>query len=226
MNNFNLEMNIGDSITEHPGLAPTYMKYHVDFCCGGHRTIEEAIKDAKADVEIVFKALNERLLEIESEGASTQKLSELTNAQIIDRILENHHKYLREELPVISELLFKLIDVHGDKHPELFEVHALFGALKLELEAHLVKEERQLFPQIELGNIESVKTVIKSLEDEHDAAGDAIHKLAEITDHYALPEDACYTYKLTYSKLEQLESDMYQHVHTENNVLFRRFNDL
>lgn len=223
MKNFDLMMNIGDSITEHPGLAPTYMKYHIDFCCGGHKSIKEAIQDANADETVVYQALLNRLDEIEASGESTQKLSELTNEALIDRIIENHHKYLRDELPVISALLFKLIDVHGQNHPELFDVHSLFGALKLELESHLVKEERELFPQIKTGDLSTVKNVIDALEHEHDAAGDAIHKLAEITNHYTLPEDACYTYKLTYSKLEQLESDMYQHVHTENNVLFRRF---
>ncbi len=223
MNNLNLNTNIGDSITEHPGLAPTYMKHHIDFCCGGHRTIKQAIQEAGADETLVFDALIERLKVIEASGASTEKLSALSNQALITRIIENHHRYLREELPVISELLFKLIDVHGEKHSELFQVHALFGQLKLELEAHLIKEERQLFPHIEAENVEAARTVIESLETEHDAAGDVIHKLAEITDHYLLPEDACYTYKLTYSKLEQLESDMYQHVHTENNVLFRRF---
>lgn len=58
--------------------------------------------------------------------------------------------------------------------------------------------------------------------DEHDAAGDLIKEIKEITDHYKLPKDACKSYELLYNKLQKLELDIYHHVHLENNILFQK----
>lgn len=49
-----------------------------------------------------------------------------------------------------------------------------------------------------------------------------LKEMREITENYRLPEDACRTYTLTYQKLEEMESDLFQHIHLENNVLFPR----
>jgi regulator of cell morphogenesis and NO signaling len=84
----------------------------------------------------------------------------------------------------------KVLMVHGENHAELFEIHKLFGELKTDLESHLVKEEVVLFPKLKENNPNS-KLLIIELEDEHDVAGDALHRLTELTDHFTLPEDAC-----------------------------------
>ena len=63
---------------------------------------------------------------------------------------------------------------------------------------------------------------ILELEDEHDTAGDIIKELRELTDDYQLPEDACNSFKLTYQLLQDLEADLFQHIHLENNILFAR----
>ncbi len=151
-------------------------------------------------------------------------VSELNNEALIDRIMTIHHAYLRKELPVISELLFKVLNVHGEGHPELYEVHKIFGLLKMELEAHLVKEEVKLFPKI-IAEDSDVKALIRELEAEHDGAGEALHNLTDLTDHFTLPKNACTTYVLVYEKLKALVADMYMHVHSENNILFKRITE-
>lgn len=219
----NLSMSIGDSVTNYPALAGVYMEYGIDYCCGGDREISEAIKDSVASSEEVINSLNDKLIVIEKSGESELQLSELTNSQLIDNIVEKHHAYLREVLPELSIYLFKLIEVHGQSHSELFKVHNLMGTLRTELEEHLVKEERQLFPLIHEGRYKEAVLLIETLEKEHDVAGDILKQLTSVTDHFKLPEDACNTYKLTYKLLQQLQLDMYQHVHKENSVLFKRF---
>lgn len=223
MKTIDMNMAIGDSVTECPGLTGVYMAYGVDFCCGGDRSIEEALKDSDTGSEIIMEALNNRLAKLESEGESTQKLSGLSNTQLVDNIIDTHHRYLRQVLPDLGMKLFKLIEVHGDNHPELFDIHQMVGHLRIELEAHLVKEEKQLFPLIVKGEAAGVVKLIKELEEEHDAAGDILKKLTVVTDHFKLPQDACRTYQVTFNQLQQLQEDMYQHVHKENNVLFKRF---
>ena len=222
----NLEnKSIGEVVTHHPELVKVFMDYGVDFCCGGDRLVMEAVERDTDDVEGLIVSADKAIESAKAfaiEG-SKKTLAEFTTEQLIDLILQTHHKYLRETLPKLSDLLFKLLEVHGENHPELFEIHQVFGGLKTELESHLIKEEKQLFPELIKGGA-NCKALIETLEAEHDVAGDALHTLTDLTDHFSLPEDACTTYGITYRMLKELVADMYMHVHTENNVLFKRFN--
>ena len=223
MDRIDLKMTIGDSVIQYPALSGVYMNYGVDYCCGGDRSIEEAISDSKVKREEVVGALEAKLASVVEMGESTIKLNELNNNQLIDNIINKHHAYLRKILPELGINLFKLIEVHGGNHPELFEIHHLVGLLRVELEQHLVKEEKKLFPLIRVNSVERVRELINELEDEHDAAGEILKKLTVVTDHFSLPEDACTTYAITYKMLQELQTDMYEHVHKENSVLFKRF---
>lgn len=223
MNRLDMTMTIGESVIEYPALSGVFMTYGVDYCCGGDRSIEEAIRDSKAERNEVVEALEIKLTSLVESGETTVKLNELTNDQLIDNIINKHHTYLRKTLQELGSNLFKLIEVHGGTHPELFEVHHIVGLLRIDLEQHLIKEEKQLFPLIRANSIEGVRKVIEELESEHDVAGDILKKLTVVTDHFTLPEDACATFTLTYNMLQQLQTDMYEHVHKENSVLFKRF---
>ncbi|VDN48237.1 Iron-sulfur cluster repair di-iron protein [Petrocella atlantisensis] len=224
MQKLNIEQTIGESVTLHPELVKVYMDYGVDFCCGGDRTVKEAIERDTHDMETLLLEADEAIENASkfTVDASSMKLTDFSTRQLIDRIIKEHHTYLKAELPIISELMFKILMVHGERHPELFEIHKLFGGLKTELEGHLVKEEVQLFPRL-ISNDPNCKALIEELEAEHDVAGDALHELTDLTNHFKLPEDACTTYHMVYEKLKALVADMYMHVHTENNVLFKRF---
>ncbi len=224
MKKLDMNLTIGESVTMYPELVKVFMDYNVDFCCGGDRTIKEAIEKDTDDIENLIMDAEKAMDEAEQFEVDSQKmkLSDFTTEQLIDRIITQHHSYLKKELPAISELIFKILMVHGDNHPELFTLHEVFGGLKTELEGHLVKEEVQLFPKLRKG-ASDVKTLIEDLENEHDGAGDALHRITDLTNHFTVPADGCTTYQLVYEKLKTLVADMYMHVHTENNILFKRF---
>ncbi len=216
--------SIGEVVTLHPELVKVFMDFGVDFCCGGDRNVIEAIEKDTDEREALIgeaeKAIEAAsLFEVDGEKVT---LDTLTTEQLITRIINNHHKFLRMTLPRLSDLMFKILDVHGDRHPELFEIHKIFGGLKTELEGHMIKEERQLFPKLLEGS-SNLRSLIEELEDEHDVAGDALHELTDLTNHFTVPSDACSTYGATYGMRKDLVVDMYMHVHTENNVLFKRF---
>lgn len=116
--------------------------------------------------------------------------------------------------------------------PSLKEVHKLFHNLKMELEQHLIKEEEIEFPlmkedekQENFPGREKILQVIQELKAEHDAAGELLRQLRKVTNDYELPGDACHSYRVAYGKLEELENDIFQHVHLENNILFPRYQE-
>src|SRR5262249_49565704 len=144
--------------------------------------------------------------------------------------------HLREELPRLSQLAEKVARVHGENHPEMTELVDVFKPFREQLELHMQKEELILFPGIagiEAGGAPrafgcggGVEHPIEVMTQEHDDAGEALAKMRRLTNDYTPPADACNTFKVLLHSLANLELDMQQHVHKENNILFPRTLDL
>ncbi len=67
----------------------------------------------------------------------------------------------------------------------------------------------------------TVRNPIRMMEAEHEAVGDAMARIRELTDGYRVPAtEACTTYRVCLQELEAFERDLHEHVHLENNILF------
>jgi regulator of cell morphogenesis and NO signaling len=66
----------------------------------------------------------------------------------------------------------------------------------------------------------TVENPIAMMMEEHDNEGQRFRDIAELSDNYNPPSDACNTYKVTYAMLEEFEKDLHLHIHLENNILF------
>jgi regulator of cell morphogenesis and NO signaling len=151
----------------------------------------------------------------------------MSPAELIAHLVGVHHAYLHVELPDLERIAQKVLDEHGERHPELHDVKALVRALREDLEPHLLKEERVLFPAIlELLNgraefpFGSIANPIKMMGIEHDRAGELLASLRTTTGNYALPDDACASYESLYGRLGELEHDTHLHIFEENHLLF------
>lgn len=227
---FKTEDAIGQIVAAFPGASEVFYKYNIDFCCGGDRPLSLAISTQGLEEKAIIEELNTKYQGFEENNEKFTDWAKESPSKLIEYVVNNHHAYLNVELPKISKLLLKILGVHGKHHGELFKVHRLFNNLRTELEEHLVKEEEFLFPliiQYEKGKDEKVRSaalkLIDEIEQEHTGAGDIIKELREITDHYSTPKDGCGTFDLTYKKLLELEVDLFQHIHLENNILFNNF---
>lgn len=229
MKKFNATSKLGDIVAEFPKASELFKQYKIDFCCGGNRPLKEAIEEANLNEQFILEKLNELYAEYTNKNEKDRNWQEAPLGELVEHILNKHHAFMWAELPNISELTTKILRVHGTHHPELFKVHKLFHMLKMELESHLTKEEEIQYPAIskfeKSGNKDDLKEavrIIKELEDEHTGAGDILKELRVITNDYAVPADGCTTYRLTYDKLREMESDLFQHIHLENIILFPR----
>lgn len=222
----NPKQKIGTIVADNYKTANIFRKFGIDFCCGGDRSIRKACREKNIKQEKLIKVL-------ESIGTDSKKNKNYQKMEIdslIDHIIDSHHSYVKNKMPDIGPLLSKIVHVHEDNHPELLKVKKLFKKLEKEINAHLKKEENDLFPALRLlasnktsqniHSVEKTKKLVNSTENEHDVVGHIFKQINKITDNLKVPDDACQTYKVVFSMLKDLESDIYQHIHLENNILF------
>jgi regulator of cell morphogenesis and NO signaling len=223
-------ITLAQLVNDRPSAARVLERHHLDYCCGGNQSLEQACDAGAVDLDVVLTEL-EADRDVEPAGG----WADMDPGQLVDHLEATHHRYLHEELPRLDALLAKVVGVHGRRHPELVEVATVFAALRADLEPHLLKEEQVLFPMIrELDasatlpsfHCGTLANPIRVMVLEHDGAGELLAELRAATDDYAPPADACASYRALYLGLGELEADTHLHVHKENNLLFPAVLDL
>ncbi|HEX7096835.1 MAG TPA: iron-sulfur cluster repair di-iron protein [Acidimicrobiales bacterium] len=218
------DRTLGEIVTADPASARVLERFGLDYCCGGSRTLADSCASKGVDLADVMAALDA----LEPPPAPPDWAT-MSPAELVDHLEATHHRYLHEELPRLAALAEKVHTVHGERHPELTDVRATFDELRADLEPHLMKEERVLFPMIrELAvatsppqfHCGSLRNPISVMLREHETTGELLERLREITNGYQVPADGCASYRALYDGLAQLEDDTHLHVHKESNVLF------
>ena len=136
-------------------------------------------------------------------------------------------------MQILESLSEKVILAHCANHTELLRIQELIKQMFAELKGHMFKEEQILFPFIveleqsvrqtrpaPFAPFGTVNNPIRMMMFEHDSAGKILRELRQLSRDYKTPDDACMSYRTFYRALEDLESDLHQHIHLENNLLF------
>jgi len=214
------DSKVGQIAAEHPLATRVFARHGIDFCCGGGRPLQEICEGKGLDVASIMDEIQAELSVGDGAGP---RWDEADPSDLIDHIIATYHGPLREELPRLEFMAQKVTRVHGDKMPEaLPQLLSTFLGLKAELDAHMMKEEQVLFPMIRSGRGSQGLAPMTVMESEHESAGRALEKLRHLTNDYTVPEGACNTWRALWVGLEQLETDMHEHIHLENNILFPR----
>jgi len=221
---------IGDYVADDFRTAALFSKYGIDFCCKGNRTLAEACEKKEINSVILENEIN-AILNTANNQSIDFKSWPLD--LLVDYIEKTHHRYVEEKSSVLFMFLDKLCKVHGGRHPELFEINKLFIAGAGELAKHMKKEELILFPFIKkmvnaqktkqaitIPHVGTVDNPIAMMQEEHVVEGERFAMIAELTNNYTPPDDACETYKVTFAMLKEFEEDLHKHIHLENNILF------
>lgn len=228
-------LTVAEIVTGNIKTAHIFKKHGIDFCCGGGITIEKACDKNNVDISILI----DELKDLENEKSSFNDFNNWELDFLIDFIENTHHKYVEENIPLLKQYGNKVAKVHGHHYTELLEIKELIHEVSDELTLHMKKEELMLFPFIKkmvnahkLGAtvqappFGTVDNPIQMMEEEHDNAGSVFKRISELTNNYQTPDGACNTFKALYSKLEEFENDLHQHVHLENNILFPKAKQL
>ena len=224
----NGQTHLGELVTFFPDITSRLNELHIDYCCQGDRTLDAAMAEAglaAGFVEEVQAAYASYLARPDKELPVT----ELTDRQLIDLILEIHHAPERALWLELDQLVNKILLVHYEHGKDmLLKLHRSFSELKMELEEHFAKEEQELFPAMLEENKtkedrEAIRALILKLEGEHDGAGLIIKQIIRDTNDFTPTYYACPTMKAVYRKLHELADDIFLHIAKENSVLFKRY---
>lgn len=219
---------VGAIVAENFKTAKVFTQYGIDFCCKGGISLKEACSKNGADLQVVTEELQKATLLPEEVHYTDFGLS-----QLIDHIVNTHHQYVEDTIPALKAYLQKLATVHGERHPELFQIKDEFMAASDALTTHMKKEELILFPYVKameeaeksgfplskphFGHIDNP---ISMMEHEHDTEGERFRTISRLSDGYTTPSDGCQTYRVAFAMLREFESDLHTHIHLENNILF------
>src|SRR5690606_8885981 len=197
--------------------AQIFKDHGIDFCCKGDRSIQEVCETQNLSPETLLEEIG-NLKSQSSQGGHDYQSWPLD--LLADYIQKKHHRYVDEKIPVIKAYLEKLCRVHGERHPELFEITELFKISGGEFTVHMKKEEFILFPfirkMVNASSAEalpqpqfgSVENPIEMMKHDHDGEGERFRKISALSNGYTPPEDACATYNVTYALLKEFEEDL------------------
>jgi len=214
-----------------PATTRIFEEFHIDYCCGGRRSVADACAAVGADPVIVQERLDD-VLATPDPNAKFQP-EKAGPSELIGYILATHHVFTVEETTRLTTLMEKVVRKHGEAHPELVDLRETYAHLVESLIPHMRKEENVLFPYIQqmeaavkngsappLPHFGTVENPVRMMMRDHEGDGLRLARIRTLTNHFTAPEGACPSFTALYAGLEDLERDLHRHIHLENNVLF------
>lgn len=210
------DQQLSDLAIAIPMATEIFRKNRLDFCCGGKQTLKEACEKRDLNIEDIVSKL------VELDKKETPLFEGKPLKEITSFIVKRYHDDLRQRIPELLVLSKKVEQVHVDDESCPKGLHALLSQMSDEIMTHLMKEENVLFPMINQGFGSGAGMPISVMKMDHEHHGGQLDEIRELTNDFTPPADACGTWRALYSGLEQFESELMEHIHLENNVLFPR----
>jgi len=210
------DQQIGQIAVQLPGATAVFRRLKLDFCCGGQVSLKQAAGDKGLDVNAVLGELSALQRPAVLPGVTEP-------VELIDHILSRYHDVHREQLPELIRMARRVEAVHRDNPQVPTGLAVLLETAQEELLSHMQKEETILFPMLKAGGNPFVGHPIDMMRTEHVDHGAMLEKLAAVTNDATPPAGACNTWRALYAGIAQLNDDLINHIHLENNVLFPQF---
>ncbi|MBK8427665.1 MAG: iron-sulfur cluster repair di-iron protein [Lewinellaceae bacterium] len=226
--NIRTDHTIGEIVAADYRTATVFKAHGIDFCCKGGRSVSEVCESKNLKPEALLEEIRQAAATAEQPSADYHRWP---LDLLVDYVEKKHHRYVAAKSPELMQYLDKLCKVHGERHPELFDIRDEFAHVASELAAHMQKEEMILFPFVRKLATEAqparpmfgtVQNPIQMMMHEHTVEGDRFARIAELTSQYTPSADGCTTYRVAFAMLREFEEDLHLHIHLENNIMFPR----
>lgn len=226
-----LEKTVAEIVRHNYRTAGVFKSNGINYCCGGGIPLADACAAKGLAVEDIVEQLEQ----------ATKTINLPSNLQynnwklefLIDYMVNVHHAYLRETLPKLEAGLLGFVNSHRKKMPYLEDILSRFQDLSALLQTQMQQEEEVLFPYIKqmetayrrnepYGGL-LVRTLRKPLQQTDTALlSEGLSQLRSLTNNYRFDDDACTNHRVIFQQLQELDNDLVQHKHLENNILFPR----
>ncbi|MBI5427120.1 MAG: iron-sulfur cluster repair di-iron protein [Nitrospinae bacterium] len=224
-----IHSTINDFIKQDVRRAAVFERLGIDCCCGGQKTLAEACAGKGLDPRNVLSQIYEDQPSQEIPKTGTD-LRDATLTELADHVEQTHHVHEKQAMPRLADLIEKVMGRHGNAHQELKALKTAFDALRSDMEQHMMKEEKILFPMIRKLDADvtgefhcgPISSPIRVMLMEHDRADGLLKEIRRLTADYAVPGDACQSYRTMLDELKAFEADLRLHMHKENEYLFPR----
>jgi regulator of cell morphogenesis and NO signaling len=225
--------SIREIVATQPSAAKVLERFDIDLCSRAGDSLDQACAELQLSVDQVLEKLEDA--QAGERGASGLDPAIFPTSRLIQHIVRVHHQVVRQELPRLAELSHKLSTKRSERAPDLKPVETLIEELRADMFAHIQKEETVLFPfiaQMDQDSViayppahacfRSIAHPVFMMVQEHESAGQIVEKLRRVTHGFQVPPWACATHIALFAGLAAFETDLKQHVHLENDVLFPR----
>jgi regulator of cell morphogenesis and NO signaling len=223
--------SIADIVREDYRTAETFVKFGINYCCGGNKSLRDVCEVKNLDLKVVLAQLKkaQRQIAVFHElDYNSWKVDFL-----IDYIINVHHAYLNSTMTRLLDQVTSFVNNHKKQYPYLQDLLKVLNQLITHLTIHIRHEEEIIFPYMKqidnaykrkesYGNL-LVRTLRKPLinhEEEHLKVDELFLKLRNLTNNYNYPSEACTTHQVIFHKLEEFDADMAQHKYLEDDILF------
>jgi regulator of cell morphogenesis and NO signaling len=219
----NQQQTVASAVLDHSECAEVFQRHRIDFCCRGAVTIGAAATANGVAIDALLAELDHAVAQRGGPGAGD--LRELGTPELVAHIVSTHHEYLRRALPLVRALAAKVSRVHGERNAKLVELVLVVEELARVLLPHLDEEEQSLFPALTARDADrgAVAEQLESMLNDHYAVAKLLIRVRAASDDFLVPAWGCSSYRTLFSELEQLERDVFVHVHLENHILMPRF---
>ncbi|MDN3620233.1 DUF542 domain-containing protein [Polaribacter undariae] len=223
-----MNKSVATIVIENINTASVFKKYKIDFSIHGNMLLSQACEEKNTNLKHILKdlkAVNDKVYYLKD--YNSWKLDFL-----IDFLVNIQHEYKEENILLLKEYGEKVAAIYGEEYKELIEINLLILKVADNILEHMKNEERIIFPYIKKlieANTKKIVTdtsnsplnrPIDIIEDDHEKVSKTFKKIAELTNNYKIPENACISFKVLYLKLQQFEELLNNHIHIENNILF------
>jgi regulator of cell morphogenesis and NO signaling len=225
--------SVREIIATHPSAAKIFQRFDINLCSQAEKSLDGACAELQLSVDQVLEKLADA--ETQELGGPPVDPASISIGRLIQHIVRVHHQYVRQELPRLAEMAQKLAAKRSDRAPELKNIEELLEELRTDMFAHIQREEQVLFPFISQMDQESIVAYppahacflsvahpVSKMMQEHESANHIVAELRRLTLGFQPPEWACTTHVSLFAGLNEFETDLKQHVHLENDVLFPR----
>jgi len=210
------DQTLGSLASAIPGATRIFQDLQLDFCCGGGKSLAEAVQERGLDLPAVLATLRG----LEAGPGTGVDVNSFTPDQLVAHIVTHFHERHRVQLPELIRLSRRVEHVHAGRPGCPAGLADALEELQQELESHMMKEEQVLFPMLARGLQGQAQAPIAVMRFEHEQHGNALDGLMRLTDNITIPANACNTWRALYGGLKAFREDLMQHIHLENNVLF------